>query len=150
MTLPDIFYNAPFMWFLLGLLFALLELAIPGFVLMFFALGAWLVALLGLVFDMELAVQIILFVLASSLSLVLLRKKLKSRFFREHDSKRSNQDNELLGQKVLVVEGISPSKRGKVEYKGANWAAKSDSHIEEGSSAEIIDQDSITLIVKPL
>ena len=150
MSFPEIFNNAPFDWFLLGLLLAVLELIIPGFVIIFFAFGAWLLALITLVFDISLALQIILFVVASVSSLILLRKRLKSRFFREKVNASSNQDNEFIGKKVMVTEAISPGKNGKVEYKGANWSAKSDVEIGSGAMVEIVGQESICLIVKPI
>lgn len=147
MNLQDFFQNVPFVWFLIGLLFAVLELIIPGFVLIFFAFGAWLLALLGLFVDLDIALQIILFVLASLVSLVTLRKKLKSKFFQEGKETQS-EDDEFTGQEVTVVETIVPGKGGKVEYKGVNWKAKSAVEIKEGMTARIIGKESINLIVE--
>jgi len=148
MNLPDVFQNVPFIWFLVGLIFAIAELLAPGFVLVFFALGAWLLAIVGLFVDIDIAMQIILFVLASLLGLVTLRKRLKSRFFQEHDDAIS-QDDEFTGQEVKVIEDIAPGKKGKVEFKGASWSAKAEVEIKAGSLATIVGKESINLIVKP-
>lgn len=149
MNLSELFQNAPFAWFIIGLAFALLELAIPGFILIFFAFGAWLVALLSLFIDMDLAVQILIFAGASTVSLVLLRKRLRSRFFQEKTNETGELDDEFKGKKVLVIEDITPEKEGKVEFKGANWTAKSDTPISKGTTVEIVGKESICLIVKP-
>jgi membrane protein implicated in regulation of membrane protease activity len=150
MSLPDLFNNASFVWFLVGLVFALLELVVPGVFIIFFAFGAWLISLLGFFGDIDIAVQIILFVIASVSGLVFLRKKLKSRFFHEKKNDSVLEDDEFIGQKVTVTEEILPAQNGKVEFKGAKWSAKSACNIKAGSVVEIIGQESICLIVKPL
>lgn len=150
MKLPEIFYNAPFVWFLIGLILAVLEIIIPGFVIIFFAFGAWLVALLSLILDMGVAVQITLFITASVLSLVFLRKSLKSRFFSVGGDASNPEDDEFIGQQVLVTEDILPNMEGKVEFKGANWSARSETAVSKGSMVQVTGKESICLIVKPL
>lgn len=150
MSLPDLFSNIPLMWFVIGLAFILIELMAPGFVLIFFGLGAWLVALLSFFVDVNLFLQIILFVVASVISLILLRKKIKARFFQEGENNSASLDEEFLGKEVLVLEDILANKTGKVEFKGTSWNAKSDVNIKAGETAIISDKESIILIVKPL
>ena len=106
MNLPDIFHNAPFVWFLIGIGFAILELIIPGLILIFFAFGAFVVSLIGLVVDISVAVQIIIFVAVSITSLLLFRKRLQSRFFKKKDDAFPNEDDEFAGQHVTVVKKI--------------------------------------------
>ena len=68
-------------WFLIGLGLLLLDLALPGLVILFFGTGAWVTALVCALADISLNVQILIFLVASLLGLVLLRKYLKNRFF---------------------------------------------------------------------
>lgn len=150
MNLPDYFTNPPFVWFVIGIVLALLELAVPGLIIIFFAFGAILVSILSYFIDMDVAIQIMLFVIASVSSLVLLRKKLKTRFFLEGKNSSTSEDDEFTGQQVTVIEDILPNQNGKVEFKGANWKAKSDAPIKAGSTAQIIGKESICLIVKPI
>lgn len=150
MSLSDLFHNAPFVWFLIGVVFALLELLIPGLILIFFAFGALLTSLLCLAVDVNVALQIVIFVVISVSSLVLFRKRLKSRFFQNKKDKFQSDDDEFSGQRVTVVEEISVAKEGKVEFKGAMWTATSDCELKKGDMAEIIGKESIKLIVKPL
>lgn len=143
------FENTPLFWFIVGVVFALLELALPGLIVVFFALGAFVTAILSLFIDMGVTVQIIVFVSVSILSLIFLRKKIKSRFFQEQ-KEIDTDDDDLIGHQVIVTKEISPSHDGKVEFKGAAWSAKSDDTIDKGETVQIIGKDSIKLIVKPI
>ena len=65
------------LWFLIGLILILLEFGIPGVITVFFGIGAWLVALLCLLFNIPLNLQIIVFIIGSIIPLILLRKWFK-------------------------------------------------------------------------
>ena len=150
MKFSEIMQNAPFIWFIVGFVFALFELVIPGFVIAFFALGAWLTSLVCWALDINVTVQIIIFVVTSVGTLLLFRRKLKSRFFKAKKNEIPEDDDEFIGQHVVVVDEITPEKNGKVELKGANWTAKADVHIEVGKTVKVMGKESICLIVKPL
>jgi membrane-bound ClpP family serine protease len=47
-SLRESFLRPELIWFLVGLLLLFVEMAIPGFVIGFFALGAWIVAVVAL------------------------------------------------------------------------------------------------------
>ena len=151
MSLSEFLSNQPLIWFLIGLAFILLELAVPGFILIFFGFGAWLVAILGLIIDVSITLQILLFVVASVTSLILLRKKLKARFFQsKNDDSSASLDDEFIGKEALVLADISPNKTGRIEFKGTQWSARSKSELKAGDTAVISDKESICLIVEPL
>ncbi len=150
MDLSNFFSNLPLVWFLIGLTFVLLELVVPGFVLIFFGLGAWVVALLGLFIDIDVTLQIILFIISSITSLVLFRKKLKARFFQSDNNNSSSLDDEFIGREALVIIDILPNKPGKVEFKGTQWKAKANTELKAGETVVIYDKESICLIVKSL
>lgn len=149
MTLQELLTNAPFIWFIIGIAFALLELAIPGLIMIFFAFGAFVVSLLGVFIDFNVTIQILIFVAVSISSLVLFRRKLKSRFFQKKTDTISD-DDEFIGHQAVVMKKITPLSNGKIEFKGTLWTAKSDADIEKGITVEIIGKESIKLIVKPL
>lgn len=145
----DIFKNPTVTWFIIGVVLLLIELAAPGLVLLFFGAGAWVVALICLFADISLSIQILIFILASSISLALLRKYLRTQFFKQGKGNVSTEDDEFAGQKVPVLAPIKPGVPGKVEFKGTQWTAMSDVEIDKGEIVEIIDKQSINLIVKP-
>ena len=139
-------------WFLVGVTFFLLELATPALVLLFFGIGAWVVAATTLAMPIHLNTQLILFMVASLVSLVLFRRWLKGIFSGYVKSRQdSTQELEdLIGRRALVKERISPKLAGRVELHGSDWTAQADCEIAEGTPVEVIGQNSIILKVRPL
>jgi membrane protein implicated in regulation of membrane protease activity len=95
---------------------------------------------------------LIIFIIASVLSLICLRKWLKGIFLGHAVSKQNLKENldEFVGQKAVVKEKIVPKAGGKVEFHGTNWLAQADEEIAEGATVQIISKDNITLKVKSL
>jgi membrane protein implicated in regulation of membrane protease activity len=139
-------------WFIAGLIMLLTEFAMPGLIIFFFGVGAWLVALICLFTDISINLQLTLFLIASILLLVSLRKWLKNIFVGRTGQKESADEllQEFVGKKAVVTREIDPQTRGKVEFHGTNWNAEADQIIDEGTSVEIIGKNNITLKVKAL
>jgi len=116
-TLKD-FLKPELIWFLIGLVLLLLEFILPGLIVAFFGVGAWVVALICLFADISLNTQLLIFIITSVLSLLLLRKWLKGVFMGHVVSKQDIKENleEFVGQRAVVKERIVPSGRGKVEF----------------------------------
>jgi membrane protein implicated in regulation of membrane protease activity len=140
---PDLF------WFLLGLAFFLLELIIPGFVVFFFGIGAWIAALACLVANPSLDLQIIIFSISSILTLILLRRMLTRRFFKEEAGSPPTLEDEFIGREAVSIENILKGGKGKVEFKGTPWSARAEDNVKNGQTVIITGKDSISLIVKP-
>ena len=94
--------NPPLVWFLIGLLCAFLELMIPGLVLIFFGIGAWITSIFCLALDVGIGVQIMVFSITSIVSLVILRKYFKKRFFQEKKNKEQTLEDEFIGKTALA------------------------------------------------
>ena len=139
-------------WFLVGLALLILEFAMPGLIIFFFGVGACIVAVVCLVTEISINVQLIIFIGASVLSLLLLRKWLKGVFLGHTVSKQNLKENleEFIGQRAVVIERIVPKAGGKVEFHGTNWTAQADQEIAEGTVVEIIGKDNLTFKVKAL
>jgi len=148
-TIKD-FLRPEIIWFLTGLVMLILEFALPGLIIAFFGVGAWIVAFVCLITDIELNTQLIIFIICSVLSLLCLRKWLKGIFLGHTGSKQNLKENldEFIGQKAVVKEKIVPKAGGKVEFHGTNWLAQADEEIAEGAMVQIISKDNITLKVK--
>jgi membrane protein implicated in regulation of membrane protease activity len=145
----EIFTQPALIWFFIGLGLILFELAVPGFVLIFFGVGAWCTALLTYLTGMGLIWQIAFFVAASVITLVLLRKYLKKKFFSEEKGSPSTLEDEFIGKTAVAETDIVPDVGGKVSFKGTIWTAKSDTKIIAGSTVVITGKESITLFIKP-
>ena len=145
-------FNPTTVWFLLGLILILLEFVVPGVILVFFGVGAWVVAAstyLGLISSFE--SQVLLFSIASIVLLFSLRRWIKGKFYGHVTDVQdpTKNLNEFIGKSVVVIKDVIPGKPGgKVEFKGATWSAVSDEVIKNGDWATIMELDGITLKIK--
>lgn len=143
--------NTPsLLWFLAGIVLFLLEMSMPGFVLFFFAAGAWLTAAASWFFPVSLNSQILIFIVASLSSLLVLRRYVKKAF---SGSKEADAEDRVMaepGVRVAVVADIIPPAEGKVKYSGTTWRARAKEKIQAGEVAEIVEQDGLLMIVKKL
>lgn len=139
-------------WFLLGVLLALLEFAAPGVILIFFGVGAWIAAITtwaGLTTTLQ--SQLLVFALASALLIAALRRWIKGKFAGHVSDTQDPLVNldEFTGRPVEVLEDVVPGhSTGKVEFKGSSWSARSDETIRKGESAVIERLDGIALVIK--
>lgn len=137
-------------WFVVGLILLVIEFATPGIIIIFFGVGAWIVALVCLFFDISLNVQLLIFIVSSVVLLATLRKRLKQIFQLQAPPGDSEEIKEFVGQRAIVSREIKPKLKGKVEFRGSYWDAEADQPIGVGEPVEIVDKKNITLIVKPL
>ena len=146
------FLKPELIWFLVGIVLLVMEFVMPGLIIAFFGFGACVVALVCLFTDISLDTQLIIFITASVLSLLCLRKWLKGIFLGHTTSKQDLKEDiaEFVGQKVVVKKKIVPNIGGKVEFHGTNWQARADEEIAAGAVVEIIGKENLTLKVKSL
>jgi inner membrane protein len=135
-------------WFVVGLICILAEFVLPGVVIIFFGIGAWVTAFFLFIFTFPFGLQVLIFVLASVISLLTLRKRLNRVMALKPNVTAEMRSEGFLGETAVCKSAISPGKIGKVEYKGAVWEAWSDEAIEAERLVTIIDVDSIKLKVK--
>lgn len=137
-------------WFLVGMGLLLLELAIPGFVLFFFGLGALCTALACLVFELSLNGQLLIFIIFSLLALLGLRRFVKRAFTGDSESLSIDEPLAHKGALVVVETAIVPPAEGKVKYSGTTWRARANEPIEAGKVVEVVEQDGLVMIVKAI
>ena len=150
----DSIFSAWLIWFLLGIGLAFLELLMPGFIVLFFGIGCWIVAGALLIWNLTVAQQIGLFIGGTIASIVLLRRLLM-RVFRglSSSSAQADFDDFPKGEHVKVVRSISPDRKGRILYRGAPWDATSDEEIMEGEEVELIrytDNSRLVFFVKKI
>ena len=146
------FLSPELIWFLIGIVLLVMEFMLPGLIIAFFGLGACVVAVICMFLDISLNAQLIIFIIASVLSLVCLRRWLKGIFIGHTKSKQDMTEDlkEFVGERVVVKKKITPPMAGKVELHGTDWQAEADEEIAEGSIVEITGKDNLTLKVKIL
>lgn len=149
----DIFqsiWNPIVIWFIIGLVLFVLEIGAPGLVLFFFGVGAWITAILTLIFGIGLDLQLFIFAASSLILLVSLRRRFQKLFKGKIEHSSNESSGELVGEKALVIDPIVPPKKGRVEIHGTQWGAESEVEIPSGSTVEIVAQKNLTLTVKSI
>ena len=145
----SVFSKPEVVWFIIGLVLFLLELVMPGFVIFFFGVGAWITALLCLLTHVSTNLQVIVFAITSVISLLLLRKMIQRKFFYSKVDRSSAVEDEFTGKEAVATINFDKDKKGKVEFKGTTWNAESESDIKKGQTVIIIEKESFKLIVEP-
>ena len=147
--MTSIFSKPELVWFIIGLVLFLLELVLPGFVIFFFGVGAWVTALLCLIANPGINLQAIVFAVTSVLSLVLLRKMIQRRFFYSKDELSKDVEDEFTGREAVATMDFKPGHTGKVEFKGTTWKAESTESIVKGQTVIIKSKENFKLFVEP-
>jgi len=137
------------LWFLIGLIMFLLELVVPGFVIFFFGIGAWITALICLISSPGTNLQIIIFALTSVLSLIGLRRLIRKKLFYSKENVAETVEDEFTGKEGISASDFGKGKKGRVEFKGTFWNAESDFEIKEKQPVIIIKKESLVLKVEP-
>ena len=142
------FWDPATIWAALGIALIGLEVILPSFVVLFFGIGALLVAA-ALKLDLIDAQweQLVVFVIGSVASLLLVRPWLLRRMGSRAD-KTNYQD--FAGQQAQARSDIT-SMSGTVLFRGSPWQARVEEDIEAitaGSIVEIVRTEGTMLIVK--
>jgi membrane protein implicated in regulation of membrane protease activity len=142
------------LWFLIGLVFVVAELAVPGFILIFFGLGAWAAAAVCSLTDVGLTGQVATFLVASVVLLVLFRKLgLRTFTGQSQDGEEEAPALEAVGQTATTVSPISSTSGGKIKFRGSFWQAEADTDIPAGQTVRITGLrpgSTLTYVVEPL
>ncbi|MDR2353649.1 MAG: NfeD family protein [Deltaproteobacteria bacterium] len=147
--------NIYIFWFILGLVFLILEVVTPGFFFVFFGAAAWLTLLLCFILPRVIFpswLQWSVFCVTSVAALLIFRQKIV-RFFKNRKTAKVDSLSEpmvaqrYLGQEVDVLEDIYPGRPGKVELNGTQWQGRSEVFIAKGSRARILELVDTTLYI---
>lgn len=149
-SLKEVLMKPELIWFLVGFVFLMFEFVLPGLIIFFFGVGAWVVALTCLVSGVSFNTQLVIFLVTSILSLVFLRTWLKGIFLGHTKSKQdmTRDLDEFVGEHAVVKEKITPDLPGKIELHGTRWSAEADCEIAEGTTVEVIGKANLTMKVK--
>ncbi|ANQ85430.1 hypothetical protein dqs_2399 [Azoarcus olearius] len=127
-------------WAVGGIALILLELVIPAFFVVWFGLGALLVALVALVADLSLTAQLVLWLLASVAMTVLWFKVFEHR---RHKTLSGTAEGDVIGEVGLLVGAIEAYGRGKVRFQrpvlGADeWICLAETAIPAGERVRVV------------
>ena len=138
-------------WVIVGLLLAAAEILIPGFFVLWFAVGAFLAALLAFL-GVPRSVQLAAFLVSSFLLLVFSRTIFRSALFRSRESTVTNVEA-LRGRHGVVLKAIEGTLQpGSVKVGGEVWSAvcEDDARIVKGIKVEVLEVVGNKVRVKPV
>jgi inner membrane protein len=142
--------NPAMIWFLGGLVMVLAEFAMPGIILIFLGLGAWVTSFaLWMGWIESTSAQTMLFAISSVGLLVGLRRLFKSWLMGRSLAGTAEVDlEEFLGKRAKALTDIPANGTGKVEFKGVQWNALSDSPVSAGATVIITGREGLALRVR--
>mgnify|MGYP001557478876 CR=1 FL=1 len=138
-------------WTIGGVVLIVLEIFLPGLVVLFFGVSAIIVGALfwiGLLTGMVNA--IITWFILSVASVLILRRFLVKIFPSDSNYQYIEEDVDAIGTVVEVIEDVNEtSDTGRISYNGTSWQAKTKSGaIEAGKKAKILYRDNISWIIE--
>ncbi len=147
-------FSPSLIWFLVGAAFLIAEMMMPAFILIFFAAGCWITALVVWLFDISLTTQLLIF-LASSLILLFTLRKYSLKIFKGKTREEIDDHyaDSKIGKTAIVTKKITPNVPGEIKVMGSFWRAIADEEIKEGTSVLIEtkeSEDGLTFKVKPV
>ncbi len=138
------------LWLIIGVILFFLEMAVPGFVLFFFGLAAWITALGCYLFPWSLNTQLGVFLISSLICLFGLRGIVKKTFIGNREEESQDSIMAHGGEKCEVTTAIRPPAEGQVKFSGTFWRAEAEEAIAEGEIVTIVSQDNLLLKVKKI
>lgn len=143
--------NLYLFWILFGIILMLLELIIPGGIVVFLGLaasGVGAALYFGLLTNL---MEALLAWFISSLVLVLILRAVFMKYFEGSQMiENVDEDLDMIGSIVLVSETVQPYKEGRVKFRDSSWVARSEEELPSGAKAVISGRDGNILIIKPI
>ncbi len=134
-------------WLIIAILFFILEMMGPGFLLFWVGVGA-LITMIASIFIDNLVVQIGIFTISSIILLFCTRPLAKK--ITKNDTIITNA-NSIIGKKAIVTKEINSLKgTGQIKINGEAWSAKcsKEDFIEEGAEVTILNINGVKAIVE--
>ncbi len=135
------------LWFVLFLVFLVIEVATVSLTCIWFALGALLALILSL-FDVPILIQFIVFAIVSIVLMIFTKPVLSRKLLANRE--KTNYES-VIGQSAKVIEEIDNiDNKGTVMLNGLEWTARSvdDRVIGVDTIVEIVKVEGVKVIVK--
>lgn len=130
-------------WFMLGIAVSLSELAIPGFVIIFFGVGCLGAAAFAVVLPDSYAGQLATFIVVSMVSLLVLRRLAMRVFVGKSELATGSDGQDFIKARVVIDRDLAAGQETRVFYRGSTWRAQAAEQISANSEAEIVGFDQV-------
>ena len=148
MLFPFGHISEQWIWVVLVIIFALIEVCTLGLTTVWFALAALVMVFLSL-FKIPLATQVLIFLAISAVLLIFTRPLAIQKF--KMGKEKTNVDS-LVGKQALVIKAIGEFEKGEVKINGQIWSARTENNLEiaEGTKCEVLRVEGVQLIVRSI
>ena len=139
-------------WIALGAVLIVMELVVPGLIVVFLGMAAMLVAgalYLGWIQELQSAVML-WFVLSLGL-VIFLRSFLEHLLPGEQERTSTDEDADTFGTLVSVVEdcGVREEDAGRIVLRGVEWSARAiGGGIQKGQTGEVVGRENLTWLIR--
>ena len=135
------------LWAIGGLILLIAEMIAPGFFLIFIGAAAILTGVTTLLFGLALPVQLLVFVIAAAIAVLVGRRRYEEPPNIDLDSRLNDPGRRLEGRLASVVAAIDEH-GGRVRLGDSEWSARGGPS-QPGERVRIVAVDGNCLIVEP-
>ena len=142
-----------YFWLTFGAILVFAEIILPGLVSVFVGLGALTVAgLLHFQVIDSILVQLTTWFISSTIYIFSLRLLVMKYYPSDRKKHDINEDYAVIGTQARVVEKITGSENGRIEFGESTWIAigEEDQEIPVGDTVEIVGRNNISWVVKTI
>ena len=140
--------DAHWVWLMLGLLLAALEMLVPGVYLIWLAAAALITGTLTFAFDLSLPLQVVDFVFLSLIAAFSAKRFLGEKPIESSDPLMNRRGARMVGETALVVTAIEHGS-GRVKVGDSEWIARG-ADVPAGQRVRITGTDGSSLLVEPV
>ena len=140
--------DAHWVWLMLGLLLAALEMLVPGVYLIWLAAAALITGTLTFAFDLSLPLQVVDFVFLSLIAAFSAKRFLGERPIESSDPLMNRRGARRVGETARVVTAIEHGS-GRVKVGDSEWIARG-ADVPAGERVRITGTDGSSLLVEPV
>ena len=136
-------------WLIIGTVFIISEVVIPGAIVIFLGIAALIVGL-SLYFDFigNWIHALTMWFIVSLVLIIALRSLVQKYVGGDSVVSNTDEDIDAFGEIVEVIETIDAIKEGRISFRGTTWVGLASEEIEKGSKAKIVARDNTKWIVE--
>lgn len=139
--------DGAWLWLIIGVLLASAELVAPGYFLIWMAAAAFATALITGIAGVDMAIQVLVFVVFSVFSVGAARRWLSNYPIESSDPLMNDRGGRLVGEAVVVTHAIEGG-NGRVRHGDSEWMARGpDAPV--GARLVVTGHDGTVLLVAP-
>lgn len=141
-------FDPHWVWIVLGLVLAALEMLVPGVYLIWLAVAAIITGLLTLGLDLGLPSQIVIFFSLSLITVFSARRFLRDQPIPSPDPLLNQRGHQLEGQSAIVTQAFEGG-TGRIKHGDSEWLARGPD-MAVGARVTISGSEGAVLLVQPV